>query len=166
MTEQEAIREKIRRLRDLRYALESDEFADLSDSLTEAEDFKGLCLELADEAAERESQAEAVESRIKDLQARKQRLAQGAETLRNIILQCMVTRGESAISSPVSTLSVSSRSPDIVITDESVIPSRFFIPQTPKLDKKALREAVVNDGEVIDGVTIGNGKISLTIRRK
>jgi hypothetical protein len=78
----------------------------------------------------------------------------------------MQIRSVSTIKSPTLTLSVSTRSGDLVITDESLIPSRFFKPQPPLLDKKALKEAVVTDGEVIDGTTTGNGSISLTIRRK
>ncbi len=64
------------------------------------------------------------------------------------------------------TLSVSKRAGDLVITDEALLPSRFFKPQPPVLDKKALKDAVIGDGEVIDGASIGNGSISLTIRRK
>jgi hypothetical protein len=75
-------------------------------------------------------------------------------------------RGEPTIKSPALTLSVSRRSGDLVVTDEALVPSRFFKPQPPVLDKKALKEAVVSDGEIIDGATIGNGSISLTIRRK
>jgi hypothetical protein len=161
-----SIREIIKRVRELRYAVESEEFDGLSDDLAWADDFRALCLEIAQETVERESQAEAIESQIKDLQARKQRIERGAETLRNIVLQCMDIRGEKNITSPALTLSVSSRAPDVVIADESLIPSRFFTPQPPKLDRKALKEAVLTDGEVIDGATVGNGKISLTIRRK
>ncbi|OWK39524.1 hypothetical protein FRUB_06087 [Fimbriiglobus ruber] len=125
-----------------------------------------MCLELAEEAIEREMLAEAIESRIKDLQARRQRFLHGAEMLRTLVLQCMDTRGEKAISSPELTLSISTRSADVVVTDEAAVPSRFFTPQPPNLDKKALKDAVLTDGEVIDGVSLGNGKISLTIRRK
>jgi hypothetical protein len=160
------IRQKIKQLRELRYAVEAEDFGEISNDLSLSDDFRSLCLEIAEEAVERESQGEAIESRIKDLQARKQRLLHGAEMLRNIVLQGMDIRGERSISSPTLTLSVSNLSPDVVITDESSVPSRFFTPQPPKLDKKALKEAVLKDGEIIDGVTVGNGKISLTIRRK
>lgn len=158
---------KIKQLREMRYAIEGEDFATgLSDELSQAEDFRSLCLDIAEEAVEREVQADAIDVRIKDLQARKQRVQHSAETLRNIVLQCMDTRGEKTIASPTLTLSISTRSPDVVITDESLIPSHFFAPQPPRLDKAALKEAVLKDGEVIDGVTTGNGKISLTIRRK
>lgn len=160
------IKEKIRQLRDLRYSSEAADVSDLSEGLTQADDFKELCLELAEEAVEREAMAEAIETRIKDLQSRKLRVTQSADTLRNIVLQGMDIRGERTIASPALTLSVANRAPDVKVTDEALIPSRFFIPQPPKLDKKALREAILTDGEVVEGASVGNGSVSLTIRRK
>ena len=162
----EDMRGKIKRLREIRYAAETEDFSDVSDGLSASDDFAPLCLELAEEVVEREAQAETIESLIKDLQARKARVTRSAETLRNVILQCMEIRAAKTIPSPGLTLSVSSQAPDIVVTDESAVPSRFFAPQPPKLDRKALRSAVMEDGEVIDGVSLGNGKIKLMIRRK
>ena len=86
--------------------------------------------------------------------------------MRDLVLQCMEVKEEGLIQSPCITLSVTRLKPSALVTDESAIPSRFYTPQPPKLDKAALKEAVLTDGEVIDGVTIGNGKTTLTIRRK
>ena len=163
---EESIRDKITRIRKLRYDLENDEVLSLSDDLSGTDDFKALCLELAEEAVERELQAEAIAARIKELQDRKARVEHTAETLRSLVLQCMVTRNETTIPSPAITLSVSTLKPSVIVTDESAIPSRFFKPQDPKLDKAALKDAVLNDGEVIEGVARDNGKVTLTIRRK
>lgn len=160
------IRAKVQKLKRIRYELESTDVASLSDDLVRADDFKELCLDLAEEAVERELHADAIDQRIKELTERKTRLLRTAETLRDLVLQCMEIRGEKKIQSPALTLSTSQVKPGIVITDESAIPSRFFAPQPPKLDKAALKEAVLTDGEVIDGVAIGNGKSTLTIRRK
>lgn len=164
--EAQDIRSKLGRLKMIRYETESADLTDISDELASSGEFKELCLALAEEAVERELQAEVIERRMKELAERKARILRSAETLRDIVLQCMEIRGEKTISSPALTLSASQVKPGIVVTDESAIPSRFFTPQPPKLDKAALKEAVLTDGEVIDGVTIGNGKSSLTIRRK
>ena len=164
--EKTPIQFKLKRLRELRHAVEVEDLSDLSDGLSDAEDFRSLCLAIAEEAVEREAEAEVIDLRIKDLQARKQRVLHAADTLRNVVLQCMDIRGQSTIPSPCLTLSVSTRAPDVTVVNEALVPSRFFIPQPPKLDKSALRESVLKDGEVIEGVALGNGKISLTIRRK
>ena len=164
--EAQDIRSKLGRLKKIRYETDSADLADISDELASSNEFKELCLALAEEAVERELQAEAIDQRVKELAERKARILRSAETLRDIVLQCMEIRGEKTIPSPTLTLSASQIKPGIVVIDESAIPSRFFTPQPPKLDKAALKEAVLMDGEVFDGVTIGNGKSALTIRRK
>lgn len=160
------IRSKIEWLKKIRYETESADVVDWSDDLSKSDDFSELCLAIAEEAVEREHQAEAIELRIKELTERKARVLRSAETMRDVVLQCLEIRGERKIQSPALTLSTSLVKPGIVVTDESAIPSRFFTPQPPKLDKAALKAAVLTDGEVIDGVAIGNGKSTLTIRRK
>jgi hypothetical protein len=160
------LHECLKRLKETRYSVEPEDCVDLSDGLSTAEDFKSLCLEIAEAAVDYELQAKAVAERAAEMAERNGRLLRTAENLRNVILQSMEIRGEKTIASPTLTLSVSQRSGDLVINDEALIPSRFFKPQPPVLDKKALKEAVVTDGEVIDGATLGNGSISLSIRRK
>lgn len=163
---EDTIRGRINRLRRIRYEAEGGDAAALSDGLSDAPDYQALCLEIAEEAVEREMQADAVEQRIKELSERKSRLLHTAQTMRDVVLQCMDIRGEKKIQSPALTLSVSQVKPGIVITDESAVPTRFFVPQPPKLDKATLKEAVLADGEVVEGVTVGNGKLTLSIRRK
>jgi hypothetical protein len=160
------LRECLRNLKETRYGIEPEDCVGLSDGLSSAPDFKTLCLEIAEAAVDYELQAKAVVERIAEMTERKGRLLRTAENLRNVVLQSMEIRSEKTIASPTLTLSVATRSGDLVITDEALVPSRFFKPQPPVLDKKALKEAVVKDGEVIEGATIGNGSISLTIRRK
>ena len=156
----------LQRLKEIRYSADSEEFSGLSAELESSTEFTELCLLLAEEAVMRENEAIAIDERIKELSTRKGRILIGAENLRNVILQGMDIRGQSTIASPTLTLSRNELKPDIVIIDEASIPSEYFLPQPPKLDKKALKEAVLKDGLMLDGVTMGNGKISLTIRRK
>ena len=156
----------LQRLKEIRYSIDSEEFSDFSAELESSSEFTELCLVLAEEAVMREIEASAIDERIKELTARKGRILIGAENLRNVILQAMEIRGQSNITSPTLTLSKNELKPDIVIINEAAIPSEYFLPQPPKLDKKALKEAVLKDGLVLDGVSMGNGKISLTIRRK
>lgn len=158
--------EALKRLREIRYAAEPEELDGLGDAIVGSEDFNAACIEIAESAVEHELQAEAVAARIKELTERKSRLLRTAENLRNVVLQSMEIKGVPTIATPALTLSVSKRAGGLVITDESAIPARFFKNPAPVLDKSALKEAVIDDGEIIEGVTIGNGSISLTIRRK
>lgn len=160
------LNDKIRRVREMRYEFESQDLSELSEGLSESSEFKELCLSIAEEAVEREVQADAIEARIKEMTERKNRLLRTSDTLRAIVLQCMEIRGEKTITSPTLTLSVATRKPTVIITDEALLPSKFFIPQPPKVDKKAVNDAVLNDGEIIEGATLNNGSVNLTIRRK
>lgn len=160
------LHDTLKKLKAIRYSVEDADLEALSEGLTQSTDFESACLDIAEAAVEHELQAKAVADRIAELGERKARLLKTADSLRAIVLQSMEIRTVPTIKSPTLTLSVTRRSGDLVITDESLLPSRFFKPQPPVLDKKALKEAVVTDGEVIDGAAIGNGSISLTIRRK
>jgi hypothetical protein len=160
------LHECLKKLKETRYSVEPEDCEALGNELVGSTKFHELCLDIAEAAVDYELQAKAVADRIADLTERKGRLLRTSETLRNLVLQSMEIRGGKPISSPCLTLSVVRRSGDLVVTDESLLPSRFFKPQPPVLDTKALKEAVVTDGEVIDGAAIGNGSISLTIRRK
>ena len=156
----------LKKLKEIRYGFEQDDLDLLGDELTQATDFTSACLDVAEAAVEHELHAKAVAERIAELGERKARLLRTADSLRAVILQSMQIRSVPTIKSAVLTLSVTNRPPELVVTDESLLPSRFFKPQPPVLDKKALKEAVVTDGEVIEGAALGNGSISLTIRRK
>ena len=160
-----SIRYKINQLRSMRGELETTDLIEMSEGLSGEENFKDLCLELADEVAEYETSAEAIATRIKELQARKSRMDRSAETLRNVILQALDQNNIKSLPSPCVTLTVNTLK-TMEITNESLLPSRFFLPQPPQLDAKALRDAILKDGEVIEGAGPGNDKISLTIRRK
>lgn len=160
------IHDTLRRLREVQYAVEPEDCDGLGDELVAADGFEPLCLEIAEAAVEHELQARAVAERLAELAERKARLLRTSDTLRAVLLQAMEIRGVGSIPSPTLTLSVSRRAGDLVVTDESLLPARFFKPQPPVLDRKALKEAVVKDGEVVDGAAVGNGSVGLTIRRK
>ena len=160
------VHESLKKLKEIRYSAEPEDLEGLSDGLADSSDFETLCVEIAEAAIEHELQAKAVADRIAEMTERKGRLVRTVETLRSIVLQGMEIRGKNVIASPILTLSVTRRGGDLVITDEALVPTRFFKQPPPVLDKKALKEAVVADGEIIEGATIGNGLIVLTIRRK
>jgi len=52
----------------------------------------------------------------------------------------------------------------LIVTDESQIPTRFFKPQPPKLDRKELLDAL-KIGETVPGADMSNGGTTIQIRR-
>lgn len=84
-----------------------------------------------------------------------------------LIERAMLETDQATLRLPTATLTLAKRPPSVVIGNEAEIPSRFWVVQecpAPKLDKKALREAL--QSETIPGATLDNGSVSLTVRRK
>jgi len=130
----------------------------------ETELFEVLIM-MSEQIADRDVMAAAVDQRIKDLTARKNRINEGTEALRSVITQTMDRAGIKKIPGELSTLSLTDVKPSVIINDESLIPSKYFKPQDPKIDKKSIGDAL-NDKIDIPGAQLSNGGIALTIRRK
>jgi hypothetical protein len=121
--------------------------------------------EVVDSALDDEDLAATVGERIKRLQARKSRLETTAEHKRNLIIMIMERAGLENSKGAVATLSVRQTKPKLVVEDEALIPSRFFVPADPKLDKDALK-AALDANEQVPGAKLSNGGVTLTVRVK
>ena len=107
----------------------------------------------------------ACDSAVQDIQARKDRFAKRVESRRALIEQAMTICELTKAERPLATLSIQNRAAQVIVTDEAVVPSRFWKASDPKLDKKAIGDALKR-GEDIPGVTLSNKAASLTIRTK
>jgi len=121
----------------------------------------------------------AIDLRVKRFDAR-------IERRRAIIERFLLIMDQKKLERPAATISLANRKLSVEITDESALPSEFFTTPAPVVDKKKLNEHVAaimkaRDAESVaakaenrapffpalpDGVAIGNGGASLTIRRK
>jgi hypothetical protein len=111
-----------------------------------------------------EVMAEGLAAKIKQFEARLKRYEDRVGFLRAAVEQAMVIGEMPKLALPDCTLSLGRRTPGVVITNEALIPAEYWKPQDPALDKKALKEAL-KDKKDIPGATLGNGGVSLTIRR-
>ena len=136
----------------------------LVDTLEGETDLNEALLTVASQVEDYKAMAAATGERIAALQSRKSRLENSAETLRTIILQAMDNTGTDKVAGPEMTLSCRETKGQLVIDDEAAVPSEYFKPQDPKLDKKALKEAV--EAGPVPGAHLSNGGLSLTIRVK
>lgn len=102
---------------------------------------------------------------LNSLEARKSRIEKTMETKRNLALMAMEKVGIPSVKLPAATLSTSSTPPKAEITDESLIPSRFWEPRDPTLNKTELASAL-RAGEIVPGAVLGNGGVKLTLRVK
>lgn len=103
-----------------------------------------------------------------EFHTRRGRLEERVERIRAMIEQAMLTSEQTSMRLSGATVSINKRLPGLIVNNEADIPTRFWVEQerpAPKLDKKALTEALRN-GESIAGATLDNGSFSLSLRRK
>lgn len=106
--------------------------------------------------------------KIKAFDTRRKQASDRRDRLRALIEQAMVSVDQASMKLTTATLSLTKRAPQLVVTSEADIPASFWIEQerpAPKLDKKALAEALRAKNE-IPGATLDNGSLSLTVRRR
>ena len=109
--------------------------------------------------------ADALQTRVADMQERRSRIQARADKKRALVLSTMEKAGLKNITEPDMTISLRALPQPLVITDENIIPPGYFIPQPPKLNRKKLNDALKADEE-IDGATLGNGPMTITVRTK
>lgn len=99
--------------------------------------------------------------------SRRNAIAKRIERRTALIERAMLETEQTTLRLPTATLTLAKRAPGVVIASEADIPARFWIEQerpAPKLDKKALKEALAT--ETIPGASLDNGSVSLTVRKK
>lgn len=124
---------------------------------------------------------------ISDLEGRKARFEKRIPANRALIEQALLISEAKSFERPTATLTLSKRQPSVLVTAEEDIPSRFWKPGDPKLDRKALAAemkarsealaALPDDPEAralalaalppeIPGAVLSNAAPSLQIRTK
>lgn len=142
---------------------EHDDPALILDMIEGSTDLPEACVAVYEETVEDEVLLAGLAVKIAELQTRKGRIEKSIETRRNVILMAMDKAGLSTIRCPLATISVRDVPPKVVISDEAVIPSRFWKPSDPRLDKASVT-AALKAGEAVPGATMGNGSIGLSVR--
>ncbi len=117
-----------------------------------------------DRLAEIEALNEAISSLVKSYKERADRLDHQAEQIRAALSLAMTTAGLRKVERPAGTLSLRAVPPKAIITSEVDLPARFYVEQNPKLDKKAVLDAL-KAGEKIPGAELSNGSETISLRR-
>jgi hypothetical protein len=128
---------------------------------------------------------------IKKLQVRKAAAEKRIEMAKALVAATLDHLGLKSRRFTLATYSLSPKVRTAIVTEESLIPSKFWKAQDPVIDKKPLNEAVVGRAKAIEaaleiddadekaaalakaneefpeipGVTISNGEIQITVRR-
>lgn len=95
-------------------------------------------------AAVREDEAicDGISKLIEQLQRRRDQVERRADMKRALIATGMSVAEQKRIDTPAGTITVKTVAPKVIVTEESDVPSRFWKPGTPSLDKKALAAAL------------------------
>jgi hypothetical protein len=180
----------VKALRESIAALNEDDDL-LADTIEGETGFYEVIDRLMDRILEAEVMVEGVDAVVARLTARKQRAETNAKRDRALIEQAMTIAELDTMTRPAATFTLARRAPSLVITEESEIPPRFWKAGEPKLDKKALTDALRDRAAAwaaasqrtgdertqaiaalavthpdIPGATLSNGAPSLTIRIK
>lgn len=133
--------------------------ADAVEGETNLHEVVGFCLE---RAAEIDSHLHGIAQAKENLSKREARFKAQKTNLRERLLIALEHAKRDYIETAVGTISTKATKQEVVITDESAIPSDFWKPQPPTLDRVELRKALVA-GEKIEGAGLDNGGRTVAI---
>jgi hypothetical protein len=152
------------KLRELLSADEPDVQAVL-DTLEGETNLHEALAELAKSALEDEAMANGLKDYLASLKERKSRLLNTAQTKRGLIIMAMERAKLDKVKQPEVTVSIVPTQPKLVINDEAKIPAKFFKQPDPVLDEAAIR-AALEAKEIVEGASLSNGGVTVTLRAK
>lgn len=110
-----------------------------------------------------EALAGACDNMIKEIKNRKDRFDTRSNFNRDLIKRLMEIADIRKLELATGTVSVTNKSPSVVIVDEALLPSEFLrIKSEP--NKTAIKDALLG-GNTVTGASMSNGGTTLTIRR-
>src|SRR6516165_2644486 len=147
-----------------------DEYPDLDDetirdTLEGITNLHELISELIRSAIVDEALQAGLRTRLEEMRARLGRLAERGLKKRQLALEAMNEVGLKKLEQPDFTASARIGSPALVVTSEQAIPSDYWVPQPPKLDRQGLT-ADLRRGKEVPGACLGNANPILVVRTK
>lgn len=127
---------------------------DVQDTLEALEDSIGEKLEnIVKIIRMTEGNIELFKAEEKRIQARRRTMENKVDSLKSYMQSTMIRLGMKKVETGTFKIRLQKNPDNISILDESKIPKDFYVKQEPKLDKTALKEAVLKEGKEIEGVT-------------
>ena len=103
--------------------------------------------------------------RIGDMQGRLDRLQDRASKRRQIAKDVMVELDLKKITAPDFTVSIRPGTPALLVLDEAAVPSIYWEPRDPRLNRQELLSEL-KEGAEIEGVALSNPEPVLSVRTK
>ena len=142
--------------------IDEQTLADTVEGLTDVHEIIAAIVRnaLADEAL-----ATGLKSRVAEMDERLNGLQNRAAKRRQIVKEVMVELGIRKIMAPDFTVSLRPGMPALLVLDEAVVPSIYWQPSTPKLDRQGLLSELKGGAE-IDGVALSDPEPVLSVRTR
>ncbi len=137
----------------------------LADTLEGITDLHEMIAAVIRSALVDEALSAGLRKRLDDMRDRLERLQERGAKKRQLALEAMDEVGLSKLQQPDFTASTRSGSPALVVTAEGDVPSPYWVPQTPKMDRQALL-CELKRGVEIPGVQLNNPNPVLVVRTK
>ena len=143
-------------------AIDEQTLADTVEGLTDLHEIVTAIVRaaLADEAL-----ATGLKSRIADMQSRLERLQDRASKRRQIAKDVMVDLELKKITAPDFTVSIRPGMPALLVLDEAAVPSIYWQPSAPRLNRQGLLSEL-KEGTEIKGVALSNPEPVLSVRTR
>ena len=142
--------------------IDEQTLADTVEGLTDLHEIVAAIVRaaLADEAL-----ATGLKGRIADMQDRLDRLQDCAAKRRQIAKDVMVELDIKKITAPDFTVSIRPGMPSLLVLDEAAVPSIYWEPRDPRLNRQGLLSDL-KDGADIKGVVLSNPEPVLSVRTR
>ena len=103
--------------------------------------------------------------RADEMKQRMSRLDERATKKRALALEAMIEAGLSKLEQPDFTASARAGTPSLIVLSDQIIPSIYWLPQPPKLDRQVVL-AVLKRGHRVPGTQLSNPNPVLTVRTR
>jgi len=112
-----------------------------------------------------EALANSLKSRIAEMEERRDRLQDRASKRRQVVKEAMVELDLKRIKAPDFTISIRPGMPALIVIDEAAVPSIYWEPREPRLNRQELLNEL-REGAEIGGVALSNPEPVLSVRTK
>lgn len=140
-----------------------DDLDVIRDTMEGEIDLRGLIAWAAEQNVEDAALVTALAETLKRLKERQDRIEKRIGMRRVAILAAMASGEIKSIETPAGTITRKAVPPSVLILDEAAIPSAYWKPSDPKLDKKAVGEAL-RSGREVPGAMMSNGGETIQIK--
>ena len=137
----------------------------LADTVEGLTDLHEILIAIIRAALTDQALANGLKGRITDMQSRLERLEDRASKRRQIAKDVMSELDLKKLAAPDFTASIRSGMPALMVIDEAAVPSIYWEPREPRLNRQGL-VADLKQGAEIAGVTLSNPEPILSVRTK